>query len=117
MSGPLRAGQAVVPGRVVAAGPATVGDGPTVVAGTATTGGGGHSQIADVTAAPVGAPVVLVRGSDGLFRPDPVPAAKAAWSDPVRWRAGPPADDPTAPEGAVYIDVTTGRGYRRREED
>ncbi|WP_295819234.1 hypothetical protein [uncultured Deinococcus sp.] len=109
---------------IQAAGPAVVSSGPVV--GQATVGGqveaagsasivSGAAQITDTGTAPIGAPVVLVRGEDGLFRPDAATAAKAAWSDPVRWRRGQPTDDPAAPEGAVFIDTTTGRGYRRRE--
>lgn len=107
-------GEPVVTGGLTVGGAITV-SGDVDVGGAVTVSGGGATQITDTHTAPVGAPVVLIRGDDGLFRPDPATGAKAAWSDPVRFRPGVPADDPAAPEGAVQFDTTTGRGYRRRE--
>ncbi|WWT39764.1 hypothetical protein [Microcystis phage Mwe-JY05] len=78
----------------------------------------------DVTDPPaVGAPCVLVRTAEGLLQARPTDSAvpphshPAPWGDRVRFRPGPPTDDPAAPEGALHIDTTTGRGYRLRRID
>jgi hypothetical protein len=77
-----------------------------------------HAAVGHIVAAdppPAGAPVMLIRGADGQYRPETTIAHKAAWSDPVRFRSGAPTDDPAAPEGARYVDLNNGRVYRRGE--
>lgn len=115
MTGPVQAGPPVVFGAGVRVGAAAYvldEDHP----GGALTVVSGAPQIDDVEIAPIGAPVALIRGTDGLFRPDVATGSKAAWSDPIRFRPGIPTDDPAAPEGAVQIDTTSGRVYRRKEQ-
>ena len=109
------AGAGIEIGDQIAVGPPLL-SGPGVAAGPGVVLPGSSQQITDVSQAPIGAPVVLVRGTDGLFRPDAAPIRRAIWGDPIRFRAGAPTADPAAPEGAIHIDTTTGRGYRLREE-
>lgn len=82
---------------------------------------GGSSGLGDVADAPVEVPLVLVKGDDGILRPRQLDAIDVGdhthpdpWGDRVRFRPGPPGPDLSAPEGAVHIDTTTGRGYRLR---
>lgn len=89
-----------------AGGPVTVGSRPSL---------GQLADVAGTATAPVDVPLVLRKGADGVFRPEPAPAVAAGWGDQIRLRPHGP-DDPAAPEGAVHINTTNGRAYRHREE-
>lgn len=74
----------------VPVGPAVSASGPPVMvpAASSTVGGdavvvSGRPQITDTSAAPLGLPVALVRGSDGLLRPDRAAIADRPTRDEV----------------------------------
>lgn len=73
--------------------------------------GGALDQLTDVTGTAAADPgTVLVKGVDGIWRAQPVPPAPPAWGEPVRYRHGEPEDG--GPEGAVHVDLATGRLWR-----
>lgn len=69
------------------------------------------ADVADTATAPTDVPLVLRKGADGVFRPEPAPAAGPSWGDQVRFAAGPPTDT-AAPDDAVHVDLTTRRVYK-----
>lgn len=70
------------------------------------------SGLAGVVDAPEDVPLVLVKGTDGILRPQPANYAPPRWdaADDVRLRAGAPTDQ--APVGAVHVDLNNGQIYR-----
>lgn len=97
-----------VPGPGVTAGPGIV-----ILPGTGAAGSY-LDDLADVetTDVPAEVPLVLRKGADGVYRPEPAIAAPA-WGDAVRFGPGAP-DDLDAPLGAVHVDTANRRIYQLR---
>lgn len=79
--------------------------------------GGALDQLTDVdgaTDADTG--TVLVKGSDGIWRPSAPPPSPPLWGDSARWRRGAPQATEAAPVGAVHVDLATGRLWRYTED-
>lgn len=93
---------------VVLATPPTLGDVAVVVVDDAPPADRGATlldELRDVDTAGASTGHVLTRGDDGVWRPKPLPATAVTWGDSVAFSTTRPDPD-TAPEGAVWVELT-----------